>query len=476
MPDSYDEVAYPSYPIMQSHPALVSALSLLAGLALSPIAEWNVLEIGCGDGSNILPLAFDYPKARFIGVDRAQNAIRAGQSLASRLHLGNIELQAADLLDWEPDREYDYIIAHGIFSWVPDGVRNKILKICGECLKPEGIAFISYNALPGCHFRRYAADFLRFHVRNAADPAARIEQAQSLARQVIEQPPVEDSLLVAVRSEMGTILEKDDRVLFHDDLADVNEPFYLLDFVAQAEHRGLQYLGDAEPRRDDVGGMVSQSADWIESRQYGDFLAGRRFRETLLCRQGIQLDRKPSLERFLNLFIGSRVRPGKPDSDGQQQFDLPKSGSLTTNHPFVKQTLCRLASLWPRSIRISELPLGEFPPEAIADMLMQLLRIEALELRFDPPRIASSVSQAPVASAFARAQISEGSRWVTNQRHMCVEPGDDLSRRILLLLDGSRDRQKLTGDLLSSGLDSEYVRRTLEPGLAALHALCLLTQ
>jgi SAM-dependent methyltransferase len=473
--DSYDEVKYPSLPRKQSHPAFISALALISGLVLPPVERWRVLEIGCGNGSNILPLAFDYPEGQFIGVDRAQNPIRAGRALASRLQLANIDLHAADLTGWEPEGEFDYIIAHGIFSWVPDEIREKMLRICRVALKPHGVAFISYNALPGCHFRRFADDFLRFHARHVADPAERIEKAHELARLIIDQPTGEEPLHLAVRSEMEVVLKRDTAALYHDDLSETNEPFYLLDFVARASRQGLQYLGDADPHRDAVRDLPLQAEDWLESRQYGDFLAKRRFRETLLCRRDVPLDRNLSLDRFRNLYAASRVRPSEPQKDGQQTFSLPNLGNLTTNHPLAREALCRSAALWPRSLRVSELPLGHYPPEATADLLMRLLEADALELRIHPPKIAESISRHPAASALARAQVAEGFPMVTNQRHMNIELGDDSIRTIISLLDGSRDRQKLARDLLAAGEDSETLDRRIDEGLAGLHRMSLLT-
>ena len=474
MPDSYDEVRYPSLPLKQSHPAFIAALSTIAGLELPPVERWRVLEIACGNGSNIIPLAFDYPEGHFVGVDRALNPIRAGRALADKLKLSNIELLNADLLQWQPEGEFDYVIAHGIFSWVPAEGREKILEICGRALKPSGVAFISYNALPGCHFRRFAWDFLRFHVRRIPDPAARMKGARDLAGMIVNAPAGEDPLPLAIRKEMTTILNKDETVLYHDDLSEINEPFYLMDFVSQAGSHGLQYLGDADPQRDNVQDLPLRAEDWIESRQYGDFLARRRFRETLLCRSEIVLDRKLSLDRFRNLFAESRVSPGEVQKDGQQQFNIPKSGNLTTNHPLAKNLLCRLASLWPGSMRLSEFPLDDYPEDAVAGLFMQLVQAGALDVRSHPPKIPAEIGDRPKASALARAQIGEGYSTVTNQRHSNIAITDDTSRRILTLLDGTRNRQELAGELTAGGMDPQTIHSAIEGALASLHHVSLL--
>jgi SAM-dependent methyltransferase len=475
LPDSYDAVRYPNLPRNQSHPAYISALAMIAGLELPPVERWRVLEIGCGDGSNIIPLGFDYPEGRFVGVDRARDTLEIGRRFAAKSGCTNMQWHASDFADWQPEGEFDYIIAHGVYSWVPPEIREKILEICRVALKPLGVAFISYNAFPGCHFRRFASDLLRFHVRYETDPTQRIESARNIARLVINQPG-EEPLQPAIRKEMETLLKRDGTALYHDDLAEINDPFYLLDFVACAARHGLQYLGDADPGRDDVRGLPLEAEDWLESRQYGDFWARRRFRETLLCRRDIPLDRKLRLDRFRDLFAASRVKPAEPGEDGQQRFDFPDNRNLTTNHPLAKDMLGRLASLWPGSMQLGKFPLDGYPADTVAELLMRLVESGALELRVAPPRIAAAVSDRPAASPLARAQAAEGRRMITNQRHMSVQFGDENSRKFLLLLDGSRDRPALARELGAGGADSQIADGRLEAGLAEMHRLCLLTQ
>jgi len=473
--DVYDEVRYPNLPRHQTHPAYIAALARIAGMNPPPVERWSVLEIGCGDGSNILPLAFDYPEGTFVGVDRAQDTVEAGREFAHRCGVANLDLCAADLLDWQPNGEFDYIIVHGVYSWVPEGVREKILQICGAALKPRGIAFVSYNALPGCHFRRFAWDLLRYHTRRNTDPASRIASARDLARVILEFPG-EGPLHAAIRKEMESVLERDPAALYHDDLNSIHDPFYLIDFVARAECHGLQCLGDADPQRDDVEGLPVQAENWLESQQYGDFLAKRRFRETLLCRRDIPLDRRLLPDRFSDLYAASRVQPAAPQEDGRQTFAIPNSGDLTTNHPFAKDFLGRLAARWPLSMQVSEFFADPAPGDSIAGLLMRLLRAKAIELRAHPPRIAASLSQKPVASALSRAQVAQGSRFVTNQRHRSIRFEDEISRMLLSLLDGSRDRVALARDLAASGPVAAGVADKLEAGLAELHRLSLLIE
>lgn len=474
MADLYDEINYPSLPRIQSHPAFIAALARIAGVETPPVERWRVLELGCSDASNIIPLAIDYREGQFVGVDRAPKTLDKGRALARQLNLENLELHEADLLHWQPEGEFDYIIAHGVYSWVPDEIREKMLQICESSLKPSGIAYISYNVLPGFYFRHFTRDLLRFHSRNKPDPAGRIEAARTIAK-LFHDAPGEELPRTAIRKEMDAILEKKSATIYHDDLADINEPFYLLDFAARAERHGLQYLGDADPQRDNLQGESGLSDDWLESRQYGDFLAARRFRETLLCRKNLQLDRSLRLDRFMDLYAASRVKPLDINEDGHQKFSFPNSGTLTTNHPYTKNLLCSLSECWPRSMRVSEFPAGNYPSDSIANVLMQLLQAEAIELRSSPPKIAGSIGERPAASALAKAQIAGGGRIVTNQRHQIIEFTDTTGSELLLLLDGNRNHRDLAKEMIKKGIEQTGIDRALEAGLLELYRLSLIT-
>ena len=476
MPDLYDEVPYPSLPRPQSHPSRIAALAAIAGMTPPPVSRWRVLEIGCGDACNLLPLAFEYPEGRFTGVDRAALPLARGRDMAAKLGLGNLELYEADLLDWQPVGEFDYIIAHGFYSWVPMEVRDRLLDLCAAALSPGGVAYISYNALPGSHLRRYVWDLLKFHTRRATSPGVRIEKVHELAR-LMAARPADDPARAAIRKEMEIVLERGAEAIFHDDLSAINDPAYLMDFIGHAARHGLQYLGDAEPVRDDVRDLPWAVEDWLEARQYGDFLACRRFRESILCRKEIPLCRVLSLDRFLALAAASRAQPVEPQPDGAQKFELPQGRSLTTNHPLVRDVLCFLASRWPGSVPVSGLPLDGYPQEDAADMLMRLVEAEAIELWQQPPRVATAIGERPVASPLARLQLSLGLTMVTNQRHQSIDLPDETGRALISLLDGSRDREALVaamGRVAPGPADPAAIEKALDASLRELLRLCLL--
>src|SRR5262249_45359124 len=139
------------------------------------------LEIGCATGSNLLPMAELYPDARFVGIDVVPAQIEVARATAAALGLGNVDLQAIDLRE-VPERiggSFDYIIAHGVYSWVPPAVQDALLELCRGMLSPQGIAYVSHNTKPGWHARGMAGEIMRYHVRAIRDPAERARQGKA---------------------------------------------------------------------------------------------------------------------------------------------------------------------------------------------------------------------------------------------------------------------------------------------------------
>src|SRR5829696_3611 len=128
---SYDALPYPGNAFPQSHPGRMAAQATLRGLQPPRVETARVLELGCGDGGNLVPMAFALPNATFVGLDLNEQAIARGKETASELGVTNIEFQAADLmtLDAAALGTFDYVIAHGVYSWVPPEARDKLLSI-----------------------------------------------------------------------------------------------------------------------------------------------------------------------------------------------------------------------------------------------------------------------------------------------------------------------------------------------------------
>src|SRR5580693_4601208 len=119
-PTSYDSVIYPSYTHPQTHPDRLAVIGSLFGLEPAPVNRCRVLELGCGNGTNLVPMAWGLPQSEFVGIDLAALPVERGQRMIRDLALKNVRLVQGDLLQVDAGwGKFDYIIAHGLYSWVP---------------------------------------------------------------------------------------------------------------------------------------------------------------------------------------------------------------------------------------------------------------------------------------------------------------------------------------------------------------------
>ena len=236
MANAYDEVAYPSAVYPRTHPAVLAAIALLSGLQPAPVERCRVLELACGDGLNLIAMAYGLPGSRFVGLDLAADPIARGAAMIEKLGLKNVTLQARDVTALDPTElgEFDYIIAHGFYSWAPAPVREKIMEICGRHLSAEGVAYISYNAYPGNHIRDITRGMMRYHAAHFPDPVEQIGQARGLLKLIAGAGEPDALYRQIVAFEEERVRELSNGHLRHDDLNPHNQPFYFHEFMAAA--------------------------------------------------------------------------------------------------------------------------------------------------------------------------------------------------------------------------------------------------
>jgi len=475
----YDRVPYESRPLAQAHPERLATLGILFGMEPAPAGHCRVLELGCGDGSHLLPLALVFPGSRFTGIDLAPAPIAAARDCAGALGLSNIEFHRGDLADVRPELgEFDYIIAHGVYSWIPAPVRDRLIAICSRNLAPNGIAYVSYNTYPGCYQRRMLREMMLYHARNEAEPEAKLKRALELVNLLAAAHPPD-----AVGEELDSIRKRSPGGVIHDDLAEVNEPVYFHEFVEHARRHGLQFLAEAQFSSMQLGGYPPEVAaavraaageDSISVQQYLDFLKCRRFRQTLLCHGEVQLG-EPAAERVRRLWAASPAQPASTAGE-EQCFETPDGAAMRTTLPLAKAAIAYLASIWPAAAPFDELlaalPQADRDAKMTAELLLIAYATGLVELHACPSPFAREAGERPRAFRLARYQAGRG-RLVSTLRHSSVELEDRAARELLMLLDGTRDRAAILRDFEAlTGGPIEPAR--LEPALAAFARLALL--
>ena len=489
-PTPYDVVPYPGGAFRQSHPDRLATIATLYGLEPARPERCRLLELGCGHGGNVIPMAYTLRESEFLGIDLAATAVEKGRETIRALGLTNVELRTADVTEVSGLGTFDFVVAHGVYSWVPAAVRERILTLSREVLAPNGVAYVSYNAYPGNHSLNAVRQMMLCHVRGIDDPVRKVEQARNLIR-LLSEAARPHPVLQAILKETFDHHEKvRDALVFHDDLADVNEPFLFMDFVGQAADARLQFLAEADYtdmklwNPDTPAGRLLEALgkeDHLLQQQYLDFIVFRKFRQTLLCRDDAHPDREARPERLRGLLAGSAHRPENADpdiaSDAPVQFPGPDDVKMSTSHPLTKAAFLVLANAWPEWLPWEELLSrarerlrragGREPApgdeERLLGFLLRTYAARVSELHSTPPAFRHVPSERPRASAYARQEIADG-RAVTNLKHQSIVLEDDLVRELLRILDGSRDRAAITASM------EDFIRRSERPDAPGLLA------
>jgi len=478
VPSSYDEIPYTSFPYSRTHPDRLCTLGRLFGLGAADPRKCRVLELGCAAGGNLVPMAEALPASAFVGVDLSERQIAEGHELVAALGLSNIELRCASILDVDDSfGEFDYVVCHGVYSWVPAAVQQKILEICRDRLAPTGIGYISYNTYPGWHLRDSVRHMMRWHVRGFADPRRRIEQARALVdflARAVEHQRGPHALLL--QRELAILSRTGDDYVYHEHLEDQNQPIYFHEFAERLDRHGLQFLCESDihtmlPRElsAEVGATLERvSPDLIRMEQYLDFVRNRQFRASLICRAEAKLRRSLGPESIMPFRIGFAAKSDGAPVDLSpgvaHRFETADGLEVTSSAPVTKAALLWLRRVWPADVGFLELcdrsvsllhesgievPSDPDPRVRLAgDLLECLVGGGGLELRVHPPDLVTHVPEYPRTSASTRWQARRH-RFATNGRHQRVDL-DIIAVQVALLCDGTRDREALLDALVEA--------------------------
>lgn len=295
----YSELGYKSMPFPYTTPATLEAYAALVGVSAPNPKTARVLELGATYGGNIISQALFNPDATFVGIELSQEQVEKGNEVIANAGLTNVSLIQSDIASIGSEiGTFDYIIAHGVYSWVDDGVKDALLRLIDEHLAEDGIAYISYNTYPGWHTMEEVRQLMMFSNRDKAqfNHKEKVLHGKTIGSIVGSQILKYDNLKERNSKFLGalrSVMQKDEYYVGHDHLEPNNDPVYFYQFNDHLGAHNLAYLCDADLTLSMVRSFDADIADTLDKlalndhvaqEQYLDFMLDTTFRKSIICK------------------------------------------------------------------------------------------------------------------------------------------------------------------------------------------------
>ena len=295
----YSELGYKSMPFPYTTPATLEAYGALVGISAPNPKTARVLELGATYGGNIISQALFNPDATFVGIELSQEQVEKGNEVIANAGLTNVSLVQSDIASIGSEiGTFDYIIAHGVYSWVDDGVKDALLRLIDEHLAEDGIAYVSYNTYPGWHTMEEVRQLMMFSNRDKAqfNHKEKVLHGKTIGSIVGSQILKYDNLKERNSKFLGalrSVMQKDEYYVGHDHLEPNNDPVYFYQFNDHLGAHNLAYLCDADLTLSMVRSFDADIADTLDKlalndhvaqEQYLDFMLDTTFRKSIICK------------------------------------------------------------------------------------------------------------------------------------------------------------------------------------------------
>ncbi len=457
---SYDELPYDSLPLPETQPDFLAAVARLHGYDAPDPTRARILELGCAQGGNLIPLAWRWPESECMGVELSRVQAERGTQFIQQLGLTNVRIQHGDLAALPGDLgTFDYIIAHGVFSWVPPSVRQALLDVCRRHLSPHGVAYISFNVTAGW----VPLQPLRTALieRTAADLPAPARYQEAL--RVLNELETEWTD-PALRKEIAFLKTAAPSYLFHEYLDDFNTPVTFGEFSAQLESHGLRYVGEAGPRHavvelEDTWGLAPEgmAGRWLDAEMALDEAYTIRFRRAVIARVDAPCAQPPRSEALSSLAFYADLRSNDEidlENASEQLFINPAGNAIPVAQPVMKAALMALSTAYPDALTYPDLltaarqVMAEFgvsdnlDEDIFRSALFQWVMAHGVMPCVGAGSVASSPGELPHAHALARLQAQSPGWVVSGLRHVALDL-DAPALKLLGLLDGSHTVDEL---------------------------------
>ena len=475
---SYDELPYDSLPLPETQPDFLAAIARLHGFDAPDPQSARILELGCAQGGNLIPFAWRWPESTCVGVELSRVQAERGAAFVARLGLANVRIVHGDLAALPAELgEFDTIIAHGVFSWVPPAVQDALLDVCRRHLSPQGIAYVSFNVEAGWKKLQRLREALLTGTDATLPAPERWRQALAVL-DALAQDECDPALL----KEIAYLKTAAPSYLFHEYLADFNAPLRFADFAARLDAHGLRYVGEAGPRHavvelEDAWGLAPEGMEgrWLDAEAALDDAQATRFRRALVARKDAPCARPADagtldgLAYYADLHCDEEI---DLESESEQPFVNAAGNTFPVLQPLTKAALMALSMAYPEARRFADVlaagrdVLAQFggsaavDERACRDEFFRLLIAQAVMATVDTAPRAREPGETPRAHALARAQAASSEWVVSGVRHVAIDL-DPAGRALLGLLDGRHTRADLAR-AMQDWLARQGISATLE--------------
>ena len=437
---SYEEMPYATFALRCADPNRLAAIARLYGVDIPSPTNASILEIGCGTGVNLIHIAERFPGSRCVGVDISERHIAEGQKIIAATSIANVELRCGDVRDAALGHgEFDYIICHGVYSWVSPSLQQQLLHLIASSLSDNGVAFVSYNVLPGWRQRGAIRDVMQSgalyssEISGDASPDARLKGALEFLELVGSVRSKGDDLYGKyLRESRERLKDSHPAYLFHEYLEEFNEPVLFSDFMREVELHGLQFVSEAKPAlmsTDDLGPQVSEylsrlGGNIVVQEQCLDMIRNRMFRETILCKGShvLKRDLKASIFKSIHFVTDYREVASKSSEVAFREVGGDKTVTTPNDEHAAILTIVGAAGYagmaFSEVLRRAGSALGHEPDErTLMHILVRLWRSGFVDVALEEMPIANSLEGPARITRLAHYQAQCEQSLVTALQH-----------------------------------------------------------
>ena len=277
-------------------PALLRFVTILGEVQAADVElPFTYYELGCGNGNSTALLAAANPHGRFIGIDFNPTHIHNARKLAQDGGIDNVEFfekSFAELIEMDlPDAEV--IALHGVYSWVSTENRQQIVEFIRRKLKPGGMAYVSYNCLPGqaqvAPLQRLLLDFAD---SDKGPLPARVERSIDFARRLEQAGADFFRVNPFAKQRLGSLGKQDPSYLAHEYYNANWTPFYHADVAADMADAKLTYAGSTALLENfsqfeltpEMAKLVAEASNRAMAETIKDFARNKVFRKDVFTR------------------------------------------------------------------------------------------------------------------------------------------------------------------------------------------------